>query len=210
MSGTFITFEGIDKSGKTTQAELLVEALRSDGVKVLFTREPGGTPLGVAIRHLVLDRKYDVDPSPEAELLLFAADRAQHVAEVIRPALADGKVVISDRYTDSTLAYQGYGRGMDLARLGSVMRAATGGLEPDLTVVVDVDLDTARARGWGMDPDRIEGSDSAFFQRVRDGFLALCNAHPQRCQLYDGRAELDSLARAIRKAVSVGTADLAR
>ena len=194
----FITFEGIDKSGKSTQAQRLADALRERGRSVVLTLQPGGTELGKAIRHLVLDRDYEVEVAPTAEVLLFAADRAQHVAEVIRPALQAGKVVVCDRFVDSTLAYQGYGRGMDLDQLTAVMHVATGGLQPDATVLVDVDLETARARGWGTDPDRIENRGESYFERVRNGFLTMSRSEPDRFHVYDGRQDADALATAIR------------
>jgi dTMP kinase len=194
----FITFEGIEKSGKTTQAELLAEALRQRGRDVVLTREPGGTALGEAVRHVVLERHYEVEVDPTAEVLLFAADRAQHVAEVIRPALQAGQTVICDRFVDSTLAYQGYGRGLDLDRLATLMHVATGGLLPDLTVLVDVDLETSKARGWGTDPDRMERGTDSYFGRVRNGFLAMSRAEPERYRVHDGRMPVDELASAIR------------
>lgn len=199
LPGTFITFEGIDKSGKSTQAERLADTLRQHGWPVVLTLEPGGTALGKAVRHLVLEKRYEAEVASRAELLLFAGDRAQHVEEVIRPALQEGKVVISDRFVDSTLAYQGYGRGLDLAELTDVMRVATGGLVPDLTILVDVDLETARARGWGTDPDRIESGSESYFERVRNGFLALGRSEPGRIRVFDGRQDMDALASAIRK-----------
>ena len=194
MPGTFITFEGIDKSGKSTQAERLADTLRQQGLPVVLTLEPGGTELGRAIRHLVLERQYEAEVAPTAEVLLFAGDRAQHVEEVIRPAIQEGKVVISDRFVDSTLAYQGYGRGLDMDRLAAIMRVATGGLVPDITMLVDVDLETARARGWGTDPDRIERGSESYFERVRNGFLALSRAEPGRIRVFDGRQDMDALA----------------
>ena len=198
MPGTFITFEGIDKSGKSTQAERLADSLRQQGLPVVLTLEPGGTELGAAIRHLVLERQYQAEVAPTAEVLLFAGDRAQHVEEVIRPAIQEGKVVISDRFVDSTMAYQGYGRGLDMDRLAAVMRVATGGLVPDITMLVDVDLETARARGWGTDPDRIEKGSESYFERVRNGFLALSRSEPGRIRVFDGRQDMDALASAIR------------
>ena len=198
MPGTFITFEGIDKSGKSTQAERLADTLRQQGLPVVLTLEPGGTELGRAIRHLVLERQYEAEVAPTAEVLLFAGDRAQHVEEVIRPAIQEGKVVISDRFVDSTMAYQGYGRGLDMDRLAAVMRVATGGLVPDITMLVDVDLETARARGWGTDPDRIEKGSESYFERVRNGFLALSRSEPGRIRVFDGRQDMDALASAIR------------
>ena len=198
MPGTFITFEGIDKSGKSTQAERLADTLRQQGLPVVLTLEPGGTELGRAIRHLVLERQYEAEVAPTAEVLLFAGDRAQHVEEVIRPAIQEGKVVISDRFVDSTMAYQGFGRGLDMDRLAAVMRVATGGLVPDITMLVDVDLETARARGWGTDPDRIEKGSESYFERVRNGFLALSRSEPGRIRVFDGRQDMDALASAIR------------
>jgi dTMP kinase len=198
LPGTFITFEGIDKSGKSTQAERLADTLREQGLPVVLTLEPGGTELGKAIRHLVLEKQYEAEVAPTAEVLLFAGDRAQHVEEVIRPGIQEGKVVISDRFVDSTMAYQGYGRGLDMDRLAAVMRVATGGLVPDITMLVDVDLETARARGWGTDPDRIERGSESYFERVRNGFLALSSAEPGRIRVFDGRQDIDALASSIR------------
>ena len=149
MSGFFISFEGIDKSGTSTLAELLVNHLQERGYEVVFTYEPGSTELGGEIRHLVLDWKPQSEIDATAEMFLFAADRAQHVKEVIRPSLDANKVVISDRYVDSTLAYQGYGRGLDLNDLRMIQNVATGGLMPAITIWLDVDLQTARKRGWG-------------------------------------------------------------
>ena len=142
MRGLFITFEGIEHCGKTTQSRLIADRLRNTRRSVVLTREPGGTPLGTAIRELVLQPSTDpIDTT--AELLLFAADRAQHVRTLIQPALADGKVVISDRFHDSTRAYQGYGRGIDMDTIDRAISLATGGLEPDLTILMDCLLYTS-------------------------------------------------------------------
>ena len=195
MGGFFLTFEGIEKSGKTTQADLLVSRLRAKGRDVVFTLEPGGTRLGEGARRLLLDPDLGLAVSQMAEVFLFAADRAQHIDEVIRPALAAGKVVVSDRFVDSTIAYQGYGRGVGLAELRSIQELATGGLRPDLTVLVDVDVDTSRAR---MDTaDRLEAEDDGFFERVREGFLCLWRAEPERILRVDGRLPLRMLSEAI-------------
>ncbi len=192
MAGLFITFEGIDRSGKTTQAERLVERLGAEGLAVVFTLEPGGTGLGRKVRSLVLARRSEVDPA--AEMLLFAADRAQHVNTVIRPALLEGKVVVSDRYVDSTVVYQGYGRGLDLDRIRAVQEVATGGLRPDLTVWIDMDLETAKQRWIPGDADRLEVAGDAFFDRVRGGYRKMWLAEPERVFRVDGRLPVEDLA----------------
>lgn len=203
MAGFFISFEGIDKSGKSTQAEKLVAHFRESGKDVVFTYEPGATELGREIRHLALDWKPrdggEVDA--RAEMFLFAADRAQHVNELIRPSLAAGKVVITDRYVDSTLAYQGYGRGLSLDELRDIQSLATGGLLPDVTVWVDVDLETARRRGWGRDPDRMESASDAVFQRIREGFAALCKSEPNRILRVDGTQSVDRVWEDVKETV---------
>lgn len=175
--GFFVTFEGIDGSGKSTQARKLVAGLRACGRTALHTREPGGTPLGERLRQIVLDPARPA-PTPLAEALLMAADRAQHVAEVIRPALVGGRTVVCERYVDSSLAYQGYGGGVDLAVIHRINEAATGGLGPDLTLL----LDMPAASRWqpATRPDRIEARGQPFLERVREGFLALAAAAPQR------------------------------
>ena len=184
MRGLFITFEGIEHCGKTTQSRLIADRLRNTRRSVVLTREPGGTPFGTAIRELVLQPSTDpIDTT--AELLLFAADRAQHVRTLIQPALADGKVVISDRFHDSTRAYQGYGRGIDMDTIDRAISLATGGLEPDLTILMDVDVETSRARAEAND-DRIEQDSNAFFDRVRHGFLEIARNSASRIIVVNG------------------------
>jgi dTMP kinase len=185
VGGAFITFEGIDGCGKTSQLAGLLDRLPSRGYRCVGTREPGGTPLGEALRRLTLERGGPA-VSPDAELLLFGAARAQHVAEVIRPALAAGRVVLCDRFTDSTVAFQGYGRGLDLGRIADLNRLATGGLAPHLTLWLDVDLEEAARRlGRREDQDgeaanRFDVEGLAFHERVRDGYRRIAASDPDR------------------------------
>jgi len=189
----FVTFEGIEGSGKSSHARTLAETLRSAGRGVVETREPGGTPAGAAIRALLLGA--EVTPlSAQTELFLVCADRAQHVSQVIRPALADGRVVVCDRFSDSTLAYQGYGRGLDLAVVRALDAEARGGLAPALTFLldcpVDVGLGRAKARsGTANQVDRFEREAVTFHQRIRDGFLALAAEAQDRIVVIDSTAD---------------------
>lgn len=196
MSGLFITFEGPEGAGKSTQLSLLVARLTQEGVVHTVTREPGGTPLGSRVREVLLDPALEIDPLPE--FLLYSASRAQLVANVIRPALERGEVVVCDRYADSSLAYQGAGRGLDEALLGGITQAATGGLLPDLTVVLDLDprvgLERAARRGQ---PDRLERADLAFHQRVRQGFLTLAARDRARFVVLDASGSVDDLGAAV-------------
>ena len=195
-----MTFEGIDKSGKTTQAALLAEKLRKKGRDVVFTQEPGGTELGREIRHLVLGWRPRAAVVALAEMLLFAADRAQHVAEVIRPALEAGKIVISNRFVDSTTAYQGYGRGMDLGQLRAIQEVASDGLRPDLTVLIDIDVATSRERGGAS--DRLEAENDLFFERIREGYLALGRTDPNRIFRVEGHLSVEVVSQHIYAEVS--------
>lgn len=182
----FITLEGPEGAGKTTQLRALADFLRGCGHDVVTTREPGGTPIGDQIRHVLHDTA-NAAMSPTAELLLYAASRAQLVAEVIQPALAAGRVVLCDRYADSTMAYQGYGRGLDRDALAALTAIATGGLRPDLTLLLDLDVarGLARRRDEGEEMNRLDLETIEFHRRVRAGYLTLAAAEPARWQLID-------------------------
>jgi len=178
LPGRFVVLEGIDGCGKTTQLEHLGQWLPTSGLmpagaRLLTSREPGGTPLGRALRELLLHPPAGASPCSDAELLLYAADRAQHVAQVIRPALESGDWVLCDRFSGSTAAYQGYGRGLPLERIAALEGFATGGLEPDLTLWLDLPLEESMRRRGGRAADRIEASGQAFLERVAAGFATL-------------------------------------
>ena len=192
--GLFITFEGGDGSGKTTQASLLVERLAAAGYDVLHTREPGGTAVGLEIRELVLHHHGDI--VPRAEALLYAADRAHHVASVVRPALSAGTIVVQDRYLDSSVAYQGVGRELDAAEIRELSLWATENLLPDLTVLLDIDETDARGRLDAANKrfDRLEAEAGEFHARVRTAFLALAEVERDRFLVVDGAASAQSLA----------------
>ena len=202
MAGLFITFEGGDGSGKSTQAGLLAQWLTEQGRTVVRTREPGGSDVGVEIRNLVLHHRGHIDP--RAEALLYAADRAQHIATVVRPALERGDVVIQDRYFDSSVAYQGAGRVLDAKEIRDLSLWATESLLPDVTVLLDLDENVARTRLDAADKpfDRLENEKAEFHSRVRAGFLALANAEPKRFLVLDATQPIDELAQAIRSRVS--------
>lgn len=202
----FLTIEGGDGAGKSRQIRLLDEYLDARQVPRLLTREPGDTPLGKELRRLLLERG-PRSLSREAELFMILADRAQHVREVVRPALEQGKLVVSDRFADSTLAYQGYGRGMDLDLLRRLNDEATGGTMPDLTIVLDCPVEVALARAAERpDPrsareDRFEAEGVAFQRRVRDGFLKLAEADPERYRVVDSEGPVEATQEQVRRIV---------
>jgi dTMP kinase len=197
----FITFEGPDGSGKTTQIRLLAEWLREQGRKVVLTREPGGTEISDQIRQVLHDLR-NAAMDAQTEILLYSASRAQHVAQLIRPALAAGKIVISDRYADSTMAYQGYGRQLDLKALRMITAFATGGLVPDLTLYFDIaPEDGLRRRQAGGDEwNRLDAETADFHQRARAGYLELIRQEPERWVMIDAnrpREEVQAKVRAV-------------
>jgi len=199
----FITLEGPEGSGKSMQICDLADFLRQQGRQVLTTREPGGTFIGDQIREVIM-RMENTMMSPRAEILLFCAARAQIVEEVIRPNLEKGLVVISDRYADSTLAYQGYGHGLDLAILRQILHFATGGLVPDLTLLLDVDVEVGlkRRRIGGGEWNRLDAQQLAFHQRVRQGYLKMAAEEPDRWRTIDARQKPDHVQTDIRAAIS--------
>jgi dTMP kinase len=201
----FITFEGPDGSGKSTQLALLVEDLRARGHAVFQTREPGGTPIGDQIRAVVHDLQ-NRGMHPHTEILLYAASRAQLVAQEIRPRLAAGQIVACDRYADSTLAYQGYGRELDLPTLRTILTFATGGLQPDLTIYLDITAEEGlrrrqQAAQGGAEWNRLDAESLAFHRRVRDGYHALVAEAPDRWVALSGAGDREAIQGQIRAAV---------
>ncbi len=199
----FVTFEGSDGSGKTTQIRLLADHLRTTGRTVLTTREPGGTRIGDGIRQLLLDLAH-TEMHARAETLLFNAARAQIVAEVIRPALAAGKTVLCDRFADSTLAYQGYGHQQDIAELQRLIAYATGGLQPDLTVYLDIPPEDGIRRNRGRadgDWNRLDAQELSFYQRVETGYRQLIAQEPQRWAVINATQHRDHVHQDIVRAV---------
>lgn len=200
--GVFITIEGPEGAGKTSQAERLRDALAASGAAVVLTREPGGTALGERVREFLLAVAAGAPHHPRADALLFNAARAQLVAEVIEPALGRGDVVISTRFADSTLAYQGFGAGLPLDRLRALQEVATGGLTPDLTIVLDLPAEVGLDRKPAGDRTRFElGFDIEFHRRVRDGFLELAAADPARFAVVDAGQPADDVWDAVRTVV---------
>lgn len=193
MTGKFITFEGIDGSGKSTQLRKLADVLKQRGVKFVTTREPGGTQLGRELRAAFLETRETV--APMAELLAFAADRAQHVERLIRPALAEGKVVISDRYADATFAYQGAGREFSEDVVNQVIALATGGLKPDLTLFFDIKVETAIARmnSRSHNKNRMDEETGEFYSRVRDAYLSIARREPERLIVIDAERSIEQI-----------------
>ncbi len=201
--GAFITLEGPEGCGKTTQIQRLAEQLRTAGVPVLLTREPGGTRTGEAIRQLLQHDCSDADMDPRTETLLFCASRAQIVTQVIRPALEQGTCVLCDRFTDSTLAYQGYGRGFNLDELRAMNRFATGGLVPDLTILLDVPVEESfrRLAARSAQSDRIERAAREFHERLRNGYLELAAAEPTRFHVLNSMLPLEQTSAEIWRLV---------
>ncbi|MGI8883667.1 MAG: dTMP kinase [Pyrinomonadaceae bacterium] len=196
MRGKFITFEGIDGSGKSTQLRMLASELQLRGFDVLTTMEPGGTPLGRRLREAFLETEETV--APLAELLLFAADRAQHVNFLVKPALENGKIVISDRYSDATAAYQGAGRGFDEQTINQVIMLATGGLKPDLTLFFDISVGEAISRtnsrsGGGERKNRMDSETVEFYERVRRAYLQIAESEPGRFRVIDASGAISEV-----------------
>ena len=197
--GLFISFEGTEGCGKSTQVELLAQRLRALGHVVRLHREPGGTPIGEEIRHTLKHSPHNHAMTAEAELLLMNASRAQLVREIIRPALDAGEIVLCDRFYDSTIAYQGYGRELDLAQVKSIVEFAVGGMKPDLTLFLHVSAEVSAERLRSRQStlpfirDRIEEADRKFFERVAHGYNTIAAAEPQRIQLIDGAQPVESV-----------------
>lgn len=196
-SGTFISLEGPEGAGKTTQVRLLSKQLEIMGVSHVITRDPGGTPLGKQIRRILLNPENPVQPM--AELLLYQADRAQHVAEVILPSLKEGRLVICDRYVDSTIAYQGYGRGIDFKLIDELNQIATGGLMPELTVLFDIPSSDGLARLHPGGHDRLEREALEFHLKVRNGYLEQAKRYPERYKILDASKPLSSVQSELRR-----------
>lgn len=189
-NGLFITFEGADGCGKTTQIELLDKYLRNKGFETIITREPGAKGLGVKLREILLN--YEGEVSPKTESFLFLADRAQHVDCLIKPAITEGKIVLCDRHTDSTVAYQGYGRELDIEQINYLNNLATGGLKPDLTIIFDIDVENSMQR-VGKNKDRMESAGVEFFNRVRYGYLEIAKQEPQRVKVINASDTIENI-----------------
>lgn len=194
--GIFITFEGIDGSGKTTAMERVAKDLAEEGFEVVMTREPGATELGKKIREVLLN--YDGEVSDECEKFLFLADRAWHVNSVIKPALKEGKIVLCDRYTDSTLAYQGFGRGGNVDELEALNNSATGNLKPDLTLLFDLDIEIALERA-GKNKDRMESAGVEFFSRTKRGYLELARRNSSVIKVINAENSKETVYKDVKK-----------
>ena len=202
MKGLFLSLEGIEGTGKSTQARLLAAYLKTRGYRVVQTAEPGGTPISLKIRELLLSHD-SREMDPITELLLYNAARVQHIREVIAPALTRGDIAISDRFSDSTLAYQGYGRRIDRQVIDALDAVATGCMRPDLTLVLDVDVETGLRRNKEMKKnDRLELEDVAFHQRVRRGFHEIAAAEPERIRIISCSDSIEAVHEAVKKAVA--------
>ena len=190
MQGLFITFEGPDGCGKTTQMKLLAEYFEKKGKEVVLTREPGGKGLGEKVREILLN--YDGEVSDRCESFLFLADRAQNIDIIVNPAVKEGKIVLCDRHIDSTVAYQGYGRGLNIDRINMLNNLATNGKKPDLTLVFDVDVETSMKR-VGKEKDRMESAGIDFHNRVRKGYLELAKQEPKRIKVLDATKSIKEI-----------------
>lgn len=188
--GLFITFEGIDGCGKTTQLDLLAQYLQSNRKEVLITREPGAKGLGEKLREILLN--YEGEVSSNCEAFLFLADRAQHIDTIVKPAINAGKIVLCDRHTDSTIAYQGYGRGVDIEQLKMLNTIATSGFKPDLTFVFDIDVKTAFQR-VGKSQDRMESAGIEFFEKTRNGYLEIGKHEPERVKVINSNDTIENI-----------------
>jgi dTMP kinase len=196
----FITLEGVDGAGKSTQVRLLLQYLDEKGISYLYTREPGGTPLAERIRELLLDPAYQ-GMSVITEAYLYAAARADHVNQVIRPALMEGRVVICDRYVDASMVYQGYAGGMPMDLLSKINEMATGALKPHRTIILDVPPEVARLRRGDRADDRMEQKGDWFQEQVREGYLELAKAEPRRVKIVDASRGIDEVQAEIRRLV---------
>jgi dTMP kinase len=205
--GLFLNFEGMDGCGKTTQARMAAERLRKEGYDVLESVEPGGTPIGQQVRRILLDPANEA-LAPRAELLLYFACRAQNVEQWVKPALDRGAIVVTDRFTDSTMAYQGYGRGLGREIVLTLDRIACQGVAPDLTVIVDIDLETSLARARARNrtvadnhETRMDEQAAEFYRRVRAGYQEMVRLEPHRFAVVDGRGDIDTVARGVWEAI---------
>ena len=205
MKGAFLTFEGIDGCGKSTQLRLLASELRIRGFEVITTREPGGTSFGNRLREVLLDAEEQVDPL--AELLIFAADRAQHVRALVRPAIESGHIILSDRYADATVAYQGAGRGFNSRTIQQVVKLATDGLKPDLTLFFDLSvaeslMRTRQRHDEGAKADRLDIEDVEFYTRVRKAYLDIAEAEPKRVRIIDANGAVEEIHARVMEVVN--------
>lgn len=196
--GLFITLEGADGCGKTTQLNLLKEYLTNRGYEIVVTREPGGKGLGEKLREILLN--YDGEVSDRCEAFLYLADRAQNIDTIIKPAINSGKIVLCDRHTDSSVAYQGYGREQNIDNINMLNELAVNGVHPDLTIVFDIDTETSMAR-VGAEKDRLESAGIEFHKRVRNGYLEIAKKNPQRIKVVDASQTIEDVQRDVIKIV---------
>lgn len=198
--GLFITFEGADGCGKTTQLKLLAEYLTNKGLEVVITREPGAKGLGEKVREILLNHEGEI--SDRCESFLFLADRAQHIDMIINPAIAQGKVILCDRHTDSSVAYQGYGRGLSIERINMLNNLAVNGRYPNVTLVFDIDVETSMKR-VGDEKDRMESAGMEFFNRVRNGYLEIAKQEPNRVKVLDARKTIEEIHKDVIELIEV-------